>query len=69
MFALLVTVIFFLISFISADKDLLVKLNHGGILAGKYLTTNNGYPIRSFLGVPYAKPPIEDLRFEVTFVQ
>lgn len=48
----------------ASENDLLVKLNHGGSLAGIYLKTESGKPIRSFLGIPYAKPPTGELRFE-----
>ena len=42
-----------------------VKLSHGGTLIGRYLTSNSGKGIRAFMGIPYAEPPINDLRFKV----
>ncbi|XP_014282700.1 venom carboxylesterase-6 [Halyomorpha halys] len=35
-----------------------------GLLKGKYETTLNNRKISSFLGIPYAEPPISKLRFE-----
>lgn len=36
-----------------------------GSLVGRHLTTHNGRHIRAFLGIPYAEPPVGDLRFKV----
>lgn len=38
-----------------------------GIIEGHYLKTLNGKEFIAFEGIPYAKPPINDLRFEVRF--
>ncbi|XP_041788891.1 juvenile hormone esterase [Anopheles merus] len=46
----------------TSDK-LKITLPHGGRLIGRYLNTFSGQGILAFLGIPYAKPPIEDLRF------
>ncbi|EDW53214.1 venom carboxylesterase-6 [Drosophila sechellia] len=40
-----------------------VRLSHGGWLIGRHLTTHNGRHMRAFMGVPYAEPPLDDLRF------
>lgn len=40
-----------------------VKLNHGGGVLGKYMTTNKGRGILGFTGIPYAEQPIGNLRF------
>uniref|UniRef100_T1GPC2 carboxylesterase n=1 Tax=Megaselia scalaris TaxID=36166 RepID=T1GPC2_MEGSC len=48
----------------SVSETLKVQLNHGGVLVGRHLETTKGRHIRSFLGVPYAKPPVDDLRFK-----
>lgn len=36
-----------------------------GPLRGKTMTTKTGRDFDAFLGIPYAKPPVGDLRFEV----
>lgn len=36
-----------------------------GLLRGKTDTDLNGRPYFAFLGIPYAKPPIANLRFKV----
>ena len=47
------------------SEILKVKLDHGGVLVGRHLTTVNGRHMRAFMGVPYAKPPVGELRFKV----
>lgn len=42
-----------------------VTLPHGGVLVGRYLVSHDGHGIRAFMGVPYAEPPINELRFKV----
>lgn len=46
------------------SKSLKVKTD-SGLLVGRHLTTHNGRPIRAFMGIPYAQPPVGDLRFKV----
>jgi hypothetical protein len=36
-----------------------------GKLRGGRVTTNTGTPYYSFQGIPYAKPPVGELRFKV----
>uniref|UniRef100_T1H0G8 Carboxylic ester hydrolase n=1 Tax=Megaselia scalaris TaxID=36166 RepID=T1H0G8_MEGSC len=59
----LVTVIFFFqaCGALASNRNLIIKLNHGGSLEGIELKTETG---RSFLGIPYAKAPVGELRFK-----
>lgn len=36
-----------------------------GILRGQYLETSSNRKISAFTGIPYAEPPVGNLRFEV----
>uniref|UniRef100_A0A914Y6X2 Carboxylic ester hydrolase n=1 Tax=Panagrolaimus superbus TaxID=310955 RepID=A0A914Y6X2_9BILA len=64
--------IFFLMLFISgltlvkSNTDAIVKTEFGEISGINYVTPN-GYETEMFFGVPFAKPPIDDLRFEKPF--
>lgn len=44
------------------SKDLRVRIDDGRIV-GRYLTSESGRTIRAFMGIPYAEPPVGDLRF------
>jgi carboxylesterase type B len=48
------------------SEELKVQLNHGGKLVGRYLHSFSGRGIKAFLGVPYAEPPVGELRFKVS---
>lgn len=47
------------------SKELRVVLPDGSPIVGRYLTSDSGKGIRAYMGVPYAEPPIGDLRFKV----
>ncbi|XP_030569634.1 venom carboxylesterase-6 [Drosophila novamexicana] len=46
-----------------ASQGMHVQLPHGGWLVGRHRTTHSGRHMRAFMGIPYALPPLGDLRF------
>lgn len=46
---------------VATGNELLIKTKNGQV-QGKLLSTKDGQ-VRAFLGIPYAKPPVEKLRF------
>lgn len=46
------------------DKNLQVETT-SGIVQGRRALTFDGYPYWAYQGIPYAKPPLADLRFKV----
>lgn len=48
------------------SESLKVQLPDGSQILGRYLNSDSGKGIRGFLGVPYAEPPVGDLRFKVS---
>lgn len=44
------------------SDDLKVRIEDGRII-GRYLTSGSGRTIRAFMGIPYAEPPVGNLRF------
>ena len=55
----------FVIAIVHGLDDPVVETRYGKI-RGKWLWSRRNLPIGSFIGIPYAKPPVGDLRFEVT---
>lgn len=51
------------------SDELLVTLPNGNQLMGKFDETHGGRAIKSFTGIPYAKPPVKHLRFRVNWFQ
>lgn len=49
-----------------AEDSPFVKI-HQGEVKGRYLTTRDGRTISGFFGIPYAAPPVGELRFKVSF--
>lgn len=43
-------------------RELKLQINDGEIL-GRYMRSHTGRTIRGFIGIPFASPPIGDLRF------
>lgn len=67
--AILFLVCYFSLGIDARTSDILkVKLPHGGALVGRYLSTFKGKGMRAFMGVPYAKPPLDELRFKVSIL-
>lgn len=50
-------------------EELLVTLPNGSKLAGRGLKSHDGRAIKAFMGIPYAEPPLGDLRFKVNSVK
>ena len=45
------------------SENLKVRIDDGKII-GRYMTSISGRGIRAFLGLPYASPPVGELRFK-----
>lgn len=43
-------------------RELRKQINDGEIL-GRYMTSETGRTVKAFIGIPFASPPIDDLRF------
>lgn len=56
-----------IINHLLAIEEPLVTINQGS-LKGKVTNTYKGREIYSFTGIPYAKPPLGPLRFEVKHI-
>lgn len=50
------------------SNDLRITLSNGSKLLGKYLRSHSGRPIKAFTSIPYAKPPLDNLRFKVNLI-
>lgn len=48
------------------SEELRVSLPNGSKLVGRYLRSHDGKGIRAFMGIPYAEPPVGELRFRVS---
>lgn len=64
LFFVLYVTAFGLVLTITSD-ELRVRLSNGSKLIGKYHRSFNGRPIKAFTSIPYAKPPLGELRFKV----
>ena len=51
----------------ASDDQLLVSVEQGQ-LRGSYMKAQNGRQIAAFRGIPYAEPPVDQLRFQVTSI-
>ncbi|CAG2066215.1 unnamed protein product, partial [Timema podura] len=61
------TILLFLTSIVaSASCQNLTVTVAQGTLRGQAVTSSYGLTYYSFLGIPFAQPPIGDLRFKVT---
>ena len=62
--------IFFLVLYVQLDitvcQDVIVNITQGQ-LRGTPQVTHTGLPYYSFLGIPYAQPPVGPLRFKVCY--
>lgn len=46
-------------------KELRVTLANGSKIVGRFRKSHDGRGIRAFQGIPYAEPPVGELRFKV----
>lgn len=60
----LIVVVAYLLNLVNCELEL--KITKGKI-KGQILKSRDGRPYYSYTGIPYAKPPIGDLRFKVYF--
>lgn len=44
-------------------KELRIQINDGEIL-GRYTTSETGRTVKAFIGIPFASPPVNELRFK-----
>ncbi|XP_051154450.1 uncharacterized protein LOC127277391 [Leptopilina boulardi] len=58
----LITILIYLISTIVLNSEIIVQTSQG-ILRGTIEKSRNGRNYSAFLGIPYGKPPVGDLRF------
>lgn len=61
-----VLIILMLISGLICGIENVLRLNQGQII-GSFLKSREGRVFKAYQGIPYAKPPIGDLRFKVKF--
>lgn len=47
------------------SEELIITLPNGSRLAGRGLKSHDGRAIKAFMGIPYAQPPLNALRFKV----
>lgn len=64
MIVLLTVGLFMAFSSLVLSKDPIVNTNFGKV-QGQDVTTRCGRQVVQFLGIPYAKPPTGNLRFQV----
>ena len=62
---ILTLIILGLVQFVAAQTDDVTVSTVYGDVIGQGIPVASGKVINSFLGVPYAKPPVGDLRFTV----
>lgn len=55
-----------LFGFVFSEEEVIIL--DQGMLSGSSLTSRNGREFKSFQGIPFAKPPTEDLRFKVNHI-
>ena len=64
---MLVVIFTFWSHLLSVEADLVVNTKHGPV-EGHVVNLADGTQVRSFLGIPFAKPPTGELRFRVCVI-
>lgn len=64
-FAIFLTAVVLSVAYARTANDLRITLSNGNKLIGRSLRSLNGRPIKAFMGIPYAKPPLGERRFKV----
>lgn len=64
-----ITILCVAIGFATCEDDSPQVTTPLGNIKGSILTTVRGKPIYSFRGIRYAKPPIDELRFQVSSLE
>lgn len=54
---------------ICQQQDVNILLQQGTIVGLKVFPETSRSPVYTYLGIPYAEPPIDSLRFAVSFYQ
>ena len=55
------------VTIVNGQQDTIINTKYGPV-EGHVVTLGSGQQVLSFLGVPFARPPIDELRFRVSTI-